>query len=249
MNIFKNRVVVGIVCLVLAVVVGFIVVPVVNNVTSQTVEVVRVNKDIKIGTEITEDMLEIVEIGKKNLPGEPFYETSKVVGLYAIKDMDTGDIVYDKKVSKTIILPEARVRAMKSDEKSYDLTISGSKVKFLPNDIVTFYEIDDNGKVNVVQELKYVSVICQMTKDGAQILTADQVGTDGKAMEPEYMKFIVKEQQMKKLLELESSGNYRIALAKRANSTTDAELLRLLAEQDDILEQLRKYPVSNKAVN
>ena len=245
MGIFKNRVVIGITCLILAILVGFVVVPTVNNITSQTVEVVRVKEDVKIGTQITDEMVEMVEIGKKNLPGNPFSATSKVVGLYAVKDMDSGDIVYDKKVAKTITLPEARVRAMSSNEKTYDLALSGNKIKFLPNDIVTFYEIGENGEVNEVPELKYVSVVCQTTKDGAQILTADQVGTDGKAMEPEYMKFIVTDTQILKLLSLESTGNYKIALAKRASSTTDAELQRLLSEQDSILNSAVKKAASS----
>ena len=63
MGIFKNRVVIGLTFFVLAILVGFVVVPTVNNITSQTVEVVRVKEDVKIGTQITDDMVEMVATG------------------------------------------------------------------------------------------------------------------------------------------------------------------------------------------
>ncbi len=56
-NLFKNRTVLGITCIVLALVVAFVVSPIASHSGGKNVKVVRSVKDIKSGEEITKDMV------------------------------------------------------------------------------------------------------------------------------------------------------------------------------------------------
>lgn len=68
MKLLKNRTVLGILCIVLSLVICFLVTPMFNRSISQKTEIVRVQKDIRAGDEITEDKVQMVEVGGYNLP-------------------------------------------------------------------------------------------------------------------------------------------------------------------------------------
>lgn len=61
MSVIKNRTVIGILCIVLSLVICFVVTPLFNKSISKKTEIVRVVKPIKIGDEITKDMVKRVE--------------------------------------------------------------------------------------------------------------------------------------------------------------------------------------------
>lgn len=56
MSIFKNRTVIGVICILLALVICFGITPLFNRGISQKAEIVRVTKDIHAGELITKDM-------------------------------------------------------------------------------------------------------------------------------------------------------------------------------------------------
>ena len=62
MSIFKNRTVIGVICIIVALVICFGVTPLFNQVISQKTNIVRVAKEIKVGEEITKDMVQTVEV-------------------------------------------------------------------------------------------------------------------------------------------------------------------------------------------
>ena len=66
MSIFRNRTIVGIICIIVALVICFGITPLFNKSISQKVEIVHVTREIKTGDEITKDMVQIVEVRKKN---------------------------------------------------------------------------------------------------------------------------------------------------------------------------------------
>ena len=68
MSFFKNRTVIGVICIVLSLLICFAVTPLFNQGISQKAEIVRVIKPIKIGEVITKDMVQTVEVGAYNLP-------------------------------------------------------------------------------------------------------------------------------------------------------------------------------------
>lgn len=63
MSIFKNRTVIGVICILLALVICFGITPLFNQSISQKAEIVRVTKDIHAGELITKDMVTTAEVG------------------------------------------------------------------------------------------------------------------------------------------------------------------------------------------
>lgn len=220
-NIFKNRIVIGVVAVALALIIGFVAVPLFNALVTKTIDVVRVKGDVAMGTRITEDMLEIVEIGDINLPATPATKFSDVVGLYVTVDMKAHDVVYANKVAKQLTLPETKIRSMKAGEKTVTVKLHNAYYsRLLPNDIITFYQFDEEGNATIVPELRYVSVVSTFTSDGTHILFANQKGADGKELAAENIMLILSEKQIQKILTLENSKKYKITLAYRGTEDT-----------------------------
>lgn len=63
MKIFRNRTVIGVLCILLALVICFGVTPLFSRSASEKAEIVRVTADIKEGDEITAEMVQTVEVG------------------------------------------------------------------------------------------------------------------------------------------------------------------------------------------
>ena len=60
MKIFRNRTVIGVLCILLALIICFGVTPLFSRSASEKTEIVRVTKDIKEGDEITAEMVQTV---------------------------------------------------------------------------------------------------------------------------------------------------------------------------------------------
>ena len=93
----KNRTVIGIVCIVLAVAVTFLVSPLVNNISDKKTEVVRFVTDVSHGTEIKDTDVELVKISDSALPEKVIKDKKSVVGKYATTD-----------IFKVILQPKAK---------------------------------------------------------------------------------------------------------------------------------------------
>lgn len=233
-KIFKNRFVVGVICLSLAVIIGFVLVPFVNNLTKNTVEVVRAKTDITMGTQLTEDMLEMVEVGKINLPHDTATDIKQVVNMFAEVDLRTGDIILTSKVKDKLVLPENKIRQMKKGEASYTIKIGSSYLsKLYPNDIVTFDTFDSEGNVVHVPQLQYVSVITTTTAEGVDILQHGQVNKDGSPLVPDTITFIMTKEQIDKLMYLEKNSGFKLSLRYRGEDMD--RINELLDEQTKIL--------------
>ena len=66
----KNRTIIGIVCIVLALVITFAVAPLVHRMAESRVDIVRMTKDVVQGHQISENDVEVVKVGGYNLPAE-----------------------------------------------------------------------------------------------------------------------------------------------------------------------------------
>jgi SAF domain. len=88
LKIFRNRTVIGVLCILLALIICFGVTPLFSRSASEKTEIVRVTKDIKEGDEITAEMIQTVEVGAYNLPQNLMTDKKEVVGKYATADLD-----------------------------------------------------------------------------------------------------------------------------------------------------------------
>ena len=82
MSIFKNRTVIGVICIIVALVICFGVTPLFNQVISQKTNIVRVAKEIKVGEEITvdtpEERLRAIA-AKREIPMDPAWDAPACV--------------------------------------------------------------------------------------------------------------------------------------------------------------------------
>ena len=66
----KNRTIIGIGCIVLALLIAFVIAPLVNKAADSRVDILRLTKDITQGHKITDADLETVTVGSYNLPAD-----------------------------------------------------------------------------------------------------------------------------------------------------------------------------------
>ena len=84
----KNRTIIGIVCMILAVAMTFALAPVANRLTSDTTTVVRLKQEVGRGTKITEDQVETVKVKTDN--SDFWSADSDMLDQYYYYDIDYG---------------------------------------------------------------------------------------------------------------------------------------------------------------
>ena len=84
----KNRTIIGIVCMILAVAMTFAIAPVANRLTSDTTTVVRLKQEVGRGTKITEDQVETVKVKTDN--SDFWSADSDMLDQYYYYDIDYG---------------------------------------------------------------------------------------------------------------------------------------------------------------
>ena len=96
---FSSRTVIGVICIVLALLITFGVAPLVNRFTDQKVDIVRLKVNVPRGQILTADHLEIVNVGSYNLPHNVIKDRKAVIGKYAATDLYAGDYLFTSKLS------------------------------------------------------------------------------------------------------------------------------------------------------
>ena len=97
----KKRTVLGILCLILALLLAFGLTPIMNKLSDGRVSVVRMKQDVSQGHKMTEDDIEIVSVGAVNLPSGVIKDKEAVLGKYASSDLWKGDCLFPAKLSDT----------------------------------------------------------------------------------------------------------------------------------------------------
>ena len=95
----KNRTIIGIVCIVLALVVTFAVAPLVNKLSDSRTDIVRLKSDIVQGHMIQESDIEIVTAGSTGLPANVITKKEAVVGKFAACDLKANTDLLQSMIS------------------------------------------------------------------------------------------------------------------------------------------------------
>lgn len=240
-NLLKNRIVIGLICIILSLIICFGLTPMFNNALKSKVSLVRVNTEISKGTQITEKMLTIVEVGGYNLPGNVVYRLEDVVGKYANADLYKGDYVLESKLSDTPMLKNAYLSKLNGENLAISVSIksfaAGLSGKLEAGDIVTLIasEVGEKRETLVLPELQYVEIIATTASSGADNdVQADN--KDGKEQElASTITVLATPEQARLLAELEQTGKLHAALVFRGDS---AQAQAFLQEQQRVLEEL-----------
>ena len=227
----KNRTIIGIICIIVAVIISFVIAPLINNVTSGAVSTVRLNQDVKQGSVITETMLEEIEINKDALSKDSISEKSHIVGKFAASNLYSGDYITKSKLSDDGNTADDIFSSLDGSNVAISVTVdslaSGLSGKLQNGDIVSFIITrNDTNQATTPPQLRYMKVVTTTTADGIdknEVIKND----DGSFELPSTIPVLANNEQAKLLAEYEGTTNIHVALVYRGDKDTANKFLNI----------------------
>ena len=240
----KNRTIIGIVCIVLALVVTFAVAPLVNKLSDSRTDIVRLNNDIVQGHMIQESDIEVVTVGSTGLPTNIITKKEAVVGKFAACDLKANTDLLQSMISDKSDSADDVFHTLDGTKQAISNTISsfagGLSGKLENGDIVSLVIFEnETNEATIPGGLTYVKVITTTTAEGfdKDELTPNE---DGTYELPTTLTLLVNPTQAKMLVEYENRGVIHADLVYRGDSKTAQKFLdaqdlyfEMLAEKED----------------
>jgi pilus assembly protein CpaB len=230
MKLLKNRIFISILCLLMAAVLAFVLLPRLYKAQSSTTEIVRLNQTVERGTVIDETMLTVTEAGAYGLPDKIITEKAEVVGLVAAATGYAGEYLWrDRFVSAEEYALEATGAGELLTEGKYLLTVSlptasaGVAGVLRGGDVVDVFEYvtDELGNAavsKVISDLPVYEVLngnlLPLDELDARLEEAPDTDAADYDFAPAYVVFIADEQQAKTLIRLEREKSMHLTLTE-----------------------------------
>lgn len=243
MKIFRNRTVIGVLCILLTLVICFGVTLLFSRSASEMAKIVRVTANINEGDRITADMIQTVEVGAYNLPTDIMTEKDDVIGKYATADLKVGDYILSSKLANEPAAENAYLYNLDGTKQAISVTIksfaTGLSGKLESGDIVSVIVADYKGRGETVipAELQYVEVISVTASSGYDANTG-KTTEDGKER-PSTVTLLVTVGQSKVLAELEQESELHLSLVYRGDPKSAAKFIEA---QDALIEEMYAEP-------
>lgn len=239
----KNRTIIGIVCIVLALVVTFAVAPLVNKLSDSRTDIVRLKNDIVQGHMIQEGDIEVVTVGSTGLPTNIITKKEAVVGKFAACDLKANTDLLQSMISDKSDSADDVFHTLDGTKQAISITISsfagGLSGKLENGDIVSLVIFEnETNEATIPGGLTYVKVITTTTAEGfdKDELTPNE---DGTYELPTTLTLLVNPTQAKMLVEYENRGVIHADLVYRGDSKTAQKFLdaqdlyfEMLSEQE-----------------
>lgn len=240
----KNRTIIGIVCIVLALIVTFAVAPLVNKLSDSRTDIVRLKNDIVQGHMIRESDIEVVTVGSTGLPANIITKKEAVVGKFAACDLKANTDLLRSMISDKSDSADDVFHTLDGEKQAISITISsfagGLSGKLENGDIVSLVIFEnETNEATIPGGLTYVKVITTTTAEGfdKDELTPNE---DGTYELPTTLTLLVNPTQAKMLVEYENRGVIHADLVYRGDSKTAQKFLdaqdlyfEMLAEKED----------------
>lgn len=234
----KNRTLIGLLCIILAVLVTFVVSPVVNKMSEGKTDAVRFTKDISQGSQISDKDIEIAKLTRSSLPQGFFAKKADVVGKFANADLFQGDVATAKKLTTDANNTVNVLNALTGSKVAMSITIksfaNGLSAKLMGGDIISIYVTDKDNKTTVPATLKYVKVITTTTAGGVDETDVVE-NEDGTKALPTTVTVLVTVKQAQQLANFEKNATMHVALVYRGAEKTAN---KFIARQDKYLKEL-----------
>lgn len=237
-KIFSSRTVVGVICIVLALLITFGVAPLVNRFTDQKVNIARLKTNVERGQQIKVSDIEIVNVGSYNLPTGVIKDGKVIVGKFAATDLYAGDYLFAEKLTDESKSAEDVLLSLDGNKVALSVTIGkyaeGLSNKLENGDIVSVIVHDkDEDTSYIPPELKYVKVITATTNDG---IDKDEATADMKA---ETLTLLVTPEQAERLAYYNATTNIHFVLVFRGEQEKANAFITV---QD---EYIKSNPIEN----
>ena len=217
-RLFQNKMVLGGICIALAAVLTFFVLPGINKNKGETVIVIKLKENVSAGTTITEEMLEEKEVGGYGLPQNVIKDKTEIIGKFATVDIIKEDLILTDKISEYAAnakLDKIRENGRKLVTISLPSIASGVGNYLLTGDIVSVAVYKD-GNTTIPQELKCLEVFRVQNDDAIDI--EDGETDDVKGHIASTVTLIVTDTQAQALVNAEYSGKLHIVFEKRGGT-------------------------------
>ena len=196
MKLFKNRMILGITCIVISLIICFAITPLINVGLSKKTTVVRVNREIKAGEQLTKNMLTEVEVGNYNLPANVYHSIDEVNGMYATADMVMGDYLFPAKLSEDAGKENTYLYHLNGEKQAISITID-----------------------------KFARGLSGVTaKSGYDANLENGEDTEEKEL-PSTVTLLVRPEQAKILAQLEAEGDIHLSLVYRGTTENAAKFI------------------------
>lgn len=233
----KNRTVLGIVCIALAIAIVFGVSPLISIISSEKIEVIQVNKNIPAGSQITEHDIVTVEVGKQGTPANMITNTKDIVNKYATTDLYPKINIIPAMVSGDATNTETVFNALNGEQVAISITVpsfAGALSAKLENGDVVSVLVTDSEGTYIPRELTYVRVITTTTSEGVDQDKIDNVEEGGETL-PATITLLASPMQAQLLAKYEAKAEMHLALVARGTSES-AEAF--LVEQEEIIAEV-----------
>ncbi len=217
-KLFQNKILLGIICIVLSAILSFVILPGINKNKGETVKVIKLKTDITAGTTITEEMLEEKEVGSYGIPQNTVKDKDEIVGKFASVDIMKDDLILSDKISEYAAnarLDEIMGKGQKLVTVSLPSIASGVGNYIIAGDIVSVAVYKD-GTVTIPQELRNLEVFSVQNDDAINL--EDGENEDIKGNIASTVTLIVTDAQAQALVLAEYSGKLHIVFEKRGGT-------------------------------
>lgn len=215
MKIFQNKIIVGVICIVIAAVLAFLLLPTLNKGKNGTVTVIKFQQPVVAGTKIEETMLGEKEVGGYGLPENVIKDKQQLIGKYANCAITPDELILSSKISD--YAADEKLDAIMANGQmlitvSLDSVAASVGNHLQRGDIVSIISYADN-VVNAYEELKNLEVY-SIENDDAQNLDEVQ-GNEEVEQIASSITLIVNQAQAEKLVLAEYSGKIHAVFMKR----------------------------------
>jgi pilus assembly protein CpaB len=235
LDIFKNRPVIGLGCIILSLILCFGMTPLLNSAARAQTEIVRISDTVKKGEAITAAKLETVKVGAYNLPQGIVKSKDEAVGKYALAELQKGDYILPTKLSAAPLFEFQYLNELDGTKQAMSITIksfaAGLSGKLEHGDIIALISAapGNTGIVEAPPQLQYVKVLAVTLGTGTDKeykpdAEKSDEGDEEKKL-PSTITLLVNSEQAKVLAGLEQNGNLHATLVYRGEKETADKFL------------------------
>lgn len=223
MKYIKNRYVIFALCLILAGVIAFVIVPKSNRNMAESVDVVKVTKQIEKNTQITEDMLEIKQMPKQAVTQNAITDKKQIVGKVSnVQLLPEDNLVMQKFTEVGTETDKAFYEMDNSEQLAISVTLanlaSSVSGKIQPGDVVSVYGfINETKQLADYTDLQYIEVIGVSNSSAEELSTrnSDSETDSSDKVVPATVTLSVNRNQAQELVVLENTSSIHIVFVGR----------------------------------
>ena len=215
MKLFQNKIVVGVICIVIAAVMAFIFLPSISKSKSNTIKIYSVKNIIHEGSKIEESMITEKEVGSYGLPESVVKDKDKIVGKYASCDITPDDLILSSKLSDYAAnqkLDKVMNQGKMLVTVSLDSVAAAVGNHLKTGDIISIVGYS-NDSVVVYEELKELEVY-SIENENAEKLEDVENNEEAEHL-ASTVTLVVTQVQAEKLIHAEYSGKVHAVFVKR----------------------------------